>query len=681
MLFRGIDNVYLNEPDRGILSRMEASYQEAITQNLTYWSQADTDTRFCAGDQSVWSELYGNVPSVRRRQFSFNRIQRVVNMIDGYQRRNRKSIIVTPVENADQQTADQFTEIMLWIAQQENMLETISDAFRGSLVTGMSWINPWMDYRMDPVSGNIRIDYIPYNAVLADPYFTKKDLSDCNYIYRRTYLSPQEVMSLYPEKADDIMSLPLNNGNGRDGKFQYMPQTFGNSYRNLLAYDEYYYRDYRNQKLLIDTKTGEVMEWSGENEDLEEFMRYYPQVIIQEHEIPTVKLAIVVQGKVFYDGPQPTGLDRYPFVPVLAYYNPQMPYYDYRIQGVVRGLRDAQYLYNRRKVIELDILESQVTSGFIYKADSLVDPRDIFLSGQGKGIALKQEAQMTDVQQIQPPQVPPSMMQLSEMLGKEIQEISGINEELLGSATDDKAGILSMLRQGAGLTTLQGLFDNLDVAQRELGQICIDLVQKNFTPGKVQNIIGKDKQPAPQFYNKAFGRYQSTIEDGINTSTQRQMQFAQMLHLKEVGVPIPDSAILEAATLQNKSELIKSIEQQQQQAQQMQQQQSQLEMAQLQAQINLANARAESDVSLGIERRSRVSENIQLSNERAAKAEEDRTDAMLNRIKALKEIEDVDLTQLQKIIQLAQILRQEELTQAKDVNAPGQQALTPQMQG
>jgi hypothetical protein len=343
-----------------------------------------------------------------------------------------------------------------------------------------------------------------------------------------------------------------------------------------------------------------------------------------------------------------------------------MPYYDYRIQGVVRGLRDAQYLYNRRKVIELDILESQVTSGFIYKADSLVDPRDIFLSGQGKGIALKQEAQMTDVQQIQPPNVPPSMMQLSEALGREIQEISGVNEELLGSATDDKAGILSMLRQGAGLTTLQGLFDNLDVAQRELGQICIDLVQKNFTPGKVQNIIGKDKKAAPQFYNKSFGRYQSTIEDGINTSTQRQMQFAQMLHLKEAGVPIPDSALLEAATLQNKSELIKSIEQQQQQAQQMQQQQAQLEMAQLQAQINLANARAEADKGLFVERTSRVAENIQLSNERAAKAEEDRSDALLNRVKALKEIEDIDISQLEKLLSLAKMLRAEEVQQAQE---------------
>src|SRR5208282_1223048 len=104
----------------------------------------------------------------------------------------------------------------------------------------------------------------------------------------------------------------------------------------------------------------------------------YPQIYVQEQEIPTVKLAIVVQGKVMYDGPNPLGIDKYPFIPCWAYYNPQMPYFPWRIQGVVRNLRDAQYLYNRRKIIELDILESQINSGWKYKENALVNPKDVF---------------------------------------------------------------------------------------------------------------------------------------------------------------------------------------------------------------------------------------------------------------------------------------------------------------
>ena len=37
-----------------------------------------------------------------------------------------------------------------------------------------------------------------------------------------------------------------------------------------------------------------------------------------------------------------------------------------------------------------------------------------------------------------------------------------------------------------------------------------------------------EEEPAPQFYNKAFGKYDAAIEEGLNTTTQKQMRFAQL---------------------------------------------------------------------------------------------------------------------------------------------------------
>ncbi len=660
MLFPQIGPAYLDVGDkqRAILGRMEAFYAESITINQSFWAEADTDTRFHAGDQQLWNDLYGNLPANRRRGFNFNRIRRVINMISGYQRRNRKSIIVVPVENADNETADQFTKIMMWVANQEGMLETISDSFEGSLVTGMNLLQVWVDYRSDPVSGNIRVDNCSYNSFLIDPYFRKMDLSDCNSIWKRSFLTKRECLSLLPEYAEQIVDLPGNdNGTGRDGKFQFMPESYNYGMKNLLTYDEFYYRDYRTQKMLVDSQTGETMEWKGEKEALKMFMQRYPQVSVIESEIPTVRLAIVVQGKVFYDGPNPMGIDSYPFVPVFSYYAPQMPYFPYRIQGVVRGLRDAQYLYNRRRIIELDILESQINSGYIYKENALVNPKDVFLTGQGRGLALKEEAQMTDIIPIQPPQIPPSMIQLSELLAQEIQQISGVNEELLGSAIDEKAGILSMLRQGAGLTTLQVLFDNLDRAQKLLGKLLIDIIQSNFTPGKVQKILEGD-QPAPQFYNKAFGKYSADVEEGLNTGTQKQMYFAQLLQLREAGIPIPNDVIIEAATLQNKKKLVESIQAAEKAQAQAQQQQMQVAMEEQQAQIDLAHARAQADRGLGAERISRIQENQALAVERRAEAEKDHDMAILNLAKALKELDSVDIDNISKLVTLNHMVQQ-----------------------
>lgn len=662
MIWPQLGPTYYDEKDRGLLARMEAFYAEAITTNLAFWQEADIDTRFEAGDQTVWNDLYyGNLPANRRRQFQFNRIRRVINMIDGHQRRNRKSITCIPVENGDSETADQFTKILMWNDRQQNISETVSEAFHGALVTGMNLLHVWLDFRSDPVSGNIRVDNCSYNTFLIDPFFKKPDLSDCNAIWKRSFLTKQECISLMPEHAEEILGLYGNDsGTGRDGKFQFTPESYGYSYKNLLAYDEYYYRDFRNQKMLIDSRTGEVMEWrSDDREKLAMFLQAYPTITVVEQQVPTVTMAIVIQGKVFYHGPNPLGIDSYPFIPVLGYYTPQLPYFDYRIQGVVRGLRDAQYLYNRRRIVELDILESQINSGFKYKENALVNPKDVFLSGQGRGLALKEEAQMTDVEQIQPPQVPPSMIQLSELLAREVQEISGVNEEMLGfDDSNNKAGILSMLRQSAGVTTLQRLFDQLDSSLKMLGKMEIDIIQTNFTPGKVKKIL--EAEPTAQFYNKNFGRYDAAVEEGFNTTTQKQMQFAQLLHLREVGVPIPNEQLLEACTLQNKKQLIESIQQSQQQQQQMQQAQVQVQLQEQQARTQLAHARAEADMGLGAERLSRIQENQALAIERKAAAHKDEDIALLNMVKALKEIEGIDLAHLEKLISLQNILKEKE---------------------
>jgi len=653
MLFPELGPQFYEENDNTILARMSTFYKDTITINQSFWEEADIDTRFEAGDQSLWTDMYGLIPNNRRRQFNFNRIRRVVNMISGWQRRNRKSTIVTPV------------------------LDTVSEAFHGSLVTGMNLLQVWVDYRADPVSGSIRVDNCAHNAFLIDPYFRKKDLSDCNGIWRRSYLNRREVLSLLPDHYDRVMALPAKDD--RDGKFNYMPESYNAGPKNLLAYDEFYYRDYRSQKMLVDTVTGETMEWRSDDEDaLKEYLKFYPRVSVIESEVPTVRMAVVVQGAVMYDGANTMGTDKYPFVPVFGYYNPQMSEYPWRIQGVVRGLRDSQYLYNRRKVIELDILESQINSGFKYKIDSLVNPKDVFLSGQGRGLALKQTALMTDVEQIMPPQIPPSMIQLSELLGREIQEISGVNEELLGSATDEKAGILSMLRQGAGLTTLQILFDQLDRSQKLLGGLMLDVIQSNFTPGKVENII--EQQPTDQFYNKAFGKYDAAVEEGINTTTQRQMQFAQLLHLKEVGVAIPDDVILEATTLQNKKELVESVMQQQQEEAELEKMQLQTEMAKAHAEIELSKARTVADQGLGVERFSRVQENEALAVERRAEAEKDRTQGVLNIVKALQEIETIDIQQLEKLVQLSRLLAAQESAEEQRVDIAKPTAVATSMQ-
>jgi len=342
-------------------------------------------------------------------------------------------------------------------------------------------------------------------------------------------------------------------------------------------------------------------------------------------------------------------------VPVLGYYNPMMPYFYSRIQGICRSLRDPQILFNRRVILSADAAESVVNSGYIFKENAVVDVKHLFQTGQGRIIPLKEEAAMTDIVQITPPAIPQYFFQLQDTFSKEMNLVSGINEELMGSAIDDKAGILSALRQGAGLTTLQPIFDRLDYSQNLLGDICKEVMQHNYTPGKIKNLL-EGEEPAPLFYNKAFGKYHCMVELGFNTESQKQLQFAQLIQLREMGVPVPDASLIEAATIQNKDKIIEQIQQQQQQAEQMHQMQVQATIQEQQARTQLAQSRSIADQGLGAERFSRIEENKALAEERKAAAEKDDMMSLLNFTKAIKEIESIDYVQLEKILSLKRML-------------------------
>ncbi len=295
---------YLNSDYGAIKKKMDSDYTANQSIWQVYWTEATIDTRLEAGYTALMADLNGSLPNNNRGQWYFNRVRPLCNMVSGYQRRNRKSTIVVPLENGDQETADQWTKILLHIFKREGLYETISDAFhQGACIAGMNLLHVYLDFRNDPVNGDVKVDNLAYNSFFIDPYFRKPDLSDCSFVWRRSYLSHSAAAALIPEHYQSIMDLPGNpTGTGRDGRCQYMPESYGQTQQNRVAYDEYYYRDYRKQILLIDKKTGDVLDVSKqENIDIKTFLEHFPDTSVVEQEVPTVRLAIAIQDKVFYD--------------------------------------------------------------------------------------------------------------------------------------------------------------------------------------------------------------------------------------------------------------------------------------------------------------------------------------------------------------------------------------------
>lgn len=637
--------------------RMEQDNRNYNSANQMFQIEANLDLQYYVGDQGVWNQYFGPSAYQGQRQFVFNLIKRTVEMPGGYQRQHRKSTIAIPVENGSQETADLLTKIFSFLERTTGILDIISDAFTyGTLITGMNMIEINMDYTDDPISGDIRYDRIAHNQVIMDPYFKNYDLSDCNSIWKRSFVTKNQAAALLPDFRKEIMSMSAPEK--RDGLFQFLPENYNFDITQLLTYDEYYYLDTREQKMIVDKETGDRKEWRGKDDMLRFILQRDPRLTVVDQMIPTIKQGILVQGEVYYEGGSVLGLDRYPFVPWLGYWSPDLANYQWRMQGMVRGLRDPQFLYNRRQVISLDVLESVATSGYMAVEGSVIDPESLYKTGQGQVIWRKKGSSPEDVNRIPPSDISPGMAKIAEDMSGLIKEISGVNDELLGMADDDVPGILSMMRQGAGLITLQRLFDNSDRAQKQLGSLTLEVIQNNFTPGKIQRITGE--QPTEEFYNQNFGKYDVAIEEGFHTSTQKQQQLAQLLQLQQIGIQgIPASTIIEATTIQNKNKLLEAMRQQEEAQSQLQQQQAQMQMQEQQATIEMAKARAHADTGMAIERISRVDENKALASEKQAEAQREHEQAMLNKAKTLKELQDIDLTQIQRIMDIARALQQD----------------------
>jgi len=644
-----------------IARELEDFWKDTASLSQQWQYEADIDLKMVSGQQDFQANGF-NVNYRNSRKLQFNRLLRLINMIGGFQRDNRLATIVIPGDNdIDQgETTEQLTTVLDWVKRRDGTYEKISDCFDGSNITGLNLLHCWMDFREDPENGELRTERLPYSAFLLDPYWTKPDLSDCNRVWTRKFPTKKQIKSLFPRIEKDLPSL----GKGfayKDGKFQFMPQNYYQYQQEIYAYDEYWVKDSRTARKLLDKVTGEVAEWHGTREQFQMLRRINPNVEMIKAQIPTIKLHVLVNNNLIYEEKSPWGLDRLPFIPFMCYHYPEIQNYAYRYQGIVRAARDPQIDLNIRINALRDVLDAQMQSGVIVKEDALVNPEDAFFQGPGKVMYLKRTANIaTDLMMIPPPPVAPGWMEFVATIEKEIMDIVG-PEELFAQNLGNKemSGVLMKLKMGAGLTGLRNIFDRLNQSQMFLGELMLDLVLNNFSVGKIQAIIGKQPSqviteattPDKQLkgLSRQFLKYNCAVEEAELTSTQRQLQFLQAVQLKSMGVPIPTKYLLEKSTLQGKKELLEIIMQEEQQQAQMQQAQAQAELQQSQMLSRSFEAKAQSDFGRAVESRTRAMADIGLYEERKAQATHDIAKTALDNAKALKEIEEVDEDRLVKL--------------------------------
>lgn len=644
------------------VSRFNQFYNDAYRTWGVFYAAAERDLRAYAGDNWTPQEK-AMLEKQRRMVLELNKIRRIVNLYSGYERENRTSTVISPIEGSDVETADLLSETMYFVYAKAQSEYIFSEAFEHSLKTGLAIIGIYLDYSRDKVNGDILFYWKPFNAIMLDPYFTKRSLSDCDQASSRELLAREQVKSLLPWIEESVIdSIPTGI---RDNKYQYLGiyRQYNSTYiaKNLLTYDQYWTRINKAQKFLVDMETGVTTEWNGSPEE-ERILKLTlaedaanadgeARVQLIKSFKRTVELSIIVGGVLLYEGPDPTGLDTFPFIPVIAYHEPLLDSFKLKIQGLVRSVVDAQRQYNRRHSQIIDLMESVINTGWITKNGAVLDPEMLYQSGQGRNIVVNPDFDVNaDIREIKPPQIPQGYLTYQGILDKNIMEIPGGSDELLGlsgSGDVQVSGKLAETRASNGLKGNRGLFDNFELAQKLFGELVMQVIQKNYSAGKIWRIT--NKEPTEQFFSRQFEEYDCVIKQGIKTQTQREAYYYQLLQLISLGAPIPWDEVIEAAPIQGKSQLSKKMQEMQEQQAQAGQQE-----AEDRARMNkLVASQTDQNISLSQERRARVLSDIGLARERDSEAEQNRAKALLDNAKTITEMEKTKNTQMMDAIRLA----------------------------
>jgi len=630
------------EPNQGNVRQwLDNLYSKFQPIEQARWNQSNIDTLFYAGSQTFINRYFNFTPSFSYQNFYFNILQQPINMITGYQRQHRKQMNYIPCEGADSQTTDQYNKLITHVCNAEGIHEQFSRACEQAAITGLVLLQPYLDYSgEDQAQGQLKVKLWEYNSFLVDPYFRNYDMSDAQFVWCQEYISKKEAEDRFPDKLQNIA--PMAGTPQRFGSFYFLPENYNMSRNDLMVLSYVWYKWKKKKKRLYSRQRNQFFDYAGGDGQLEQILYNIPDMEPVTVEVPCWKLAVVLNDQLMYQGDNPLGFDDCPFIPVFWNYEPHNNYYDLRVRGLVRTMRDANWLMNRRIILNHDISEATINAGWKRKVSAVANEDNLKKAGQGWDIIINEGYEMTDCEKIMPSGVPESDMALADQMRSLIFATSGVDLENWSAQNDKQASTLTtMIKQAANLMVLQKYFDQWDLSLKLLGDRLLKIVLNNWEAPKVGLMIGEE--PSPFFYSKVFSKFQVIVEEGELTPTQQNTQAQQMFEINErFGREVfPPSMIIPKLNISGKQEAIQFLQQQEQQAQAMQNEAQNIQHAFEEAKLKELMSKAMANLATARERHGRAEADIGLFEERLSEITRNRALATKDKMEALEKMVDV----------------------------------------
>lgn len=649
------------EPSQGNVRQwLDNLYSKFQPIEQSRWNQSNIDTMFYAGAQNFVNRYFNFSPNKPSGQYYFNLIQQPVNMVTGYERQHRKNFSYVPTEGADPKTTDQYTKLITSVANAGCIHEQKSKAKELAAVAGMCLMQPYLDYTEDGAQGALKTKIWEYNSFLIDPYFRSPDMSDAQFIWCQEYISKHEAESRFPDKVSQVT--PMAGTPQRYGNFYFLPENY-NMARNDLMVLSYVWYKWRGKKKKLYSKTrNQFFDFAKDMENIDEVLYNIPDMELVTVDAPVWKLAVVLNDQLMFQGENPMGDIGCPVIPYFWNYEPHNNYYDLRVRSLVRPMRDPQFLFNHKVLVNNDIAAATINSGWKRKIGAVANEDNLKKGSPGYDVIVNEGYEMTDVEKILPNAVPESDLALAQQMSDLIFRTSGIDIENWAGQQDKQTSSLSlMIKQAANLMVFQKFFDQWDYSDKLLGDKLLLLALNNWNAAKVSLYIGEE--PTPHFYSKIFAKYQVIVEEADLTPTQQNLQASQMIEINQMfqREVFPPSMIIPKLNITGKGEIIPFLQQQEQQQAAVQAEAQNIQHTVEEMKLKELMSKIHNQLSQARERDSRSESNIGLFEERMSMISKNHALASKEKMAALAQL----LETIQKFGEVETFLKSNELDSIK----------------
>lgn len=541
--------------------------------------KAEKCDAFFRGDQ--WEKAdKALLENQRRPALTINKILSTISNVLGEQIYNRAETSFRPRSGSPTEVADILTKVFKQISDNNQLDWKRSDMFADGIITSRGFLDVRIGYG-DSMQGEVVIDNLNPKNVIIDPDGEEYDPDSWSEVFTTKWVTADDIAVLYnKEDAEYLRNREQSFFPYGYDSIQAYRDRFGDRFNPMYNGDydnssvmrnirliERQYRMLDRQKHFVDPTTGDMRPIPDDfDRDKIAFMRQQFGLEVTTKLVRRIRWTVIADNVRLHDDWSP-----YKHFTVVPYF----PYFRRGTTlGLVENLLGPQELLNKVSSQELHVINTTANSGWKVKSGTLTNMTVEELEQKGAQTGLVVEVNEIDgIEKIQPNQVPTGLDRITYKAEEHIKTISGVSDSMQGFDREDVAAKAIQAKRQAGSTNLAKPLDSLTRTDHILARNILDLVQQFYTEERIMTITHDEATgetetfavnqvtPAGQIVNDlTLGEYDVVVSSVPRRETLEDSQFEQAVALREMGVMIPDSVLIDASRLMNKKEVIKQME-------------------------------------------------------------------------------------------------------------------------